>query len=92
MKYLGLMHYFPGLDIWQRNDEIFLSQGRYTMDILHIFGMVDYKSINTPMDSNFRKLHENETRSNLVDPYYTMGFSSSVFLSVSREYIMCLMH
>ena len=26
MKDLGLMHYFLGLDIWKRNDAIFLSQ------------------------------------------------------------------
>ena len=58
MKYLGLMHYFLSLDIWQRNDEIFLSQGKYTVDILRRFGMVDCKSINTQMDSNLRKLHE----------------------------------
>ena len=66
MKYLGLMHYFLHLDIWQRNDDIFLSQGKYTVDILRRFGMVDCKSINTPMDSNLRKLHE--TGSDLVDP------------------------
>ena len=34
MKDLALMHYFLGLEIWQRNDEIFLSQGKYTVDIL----------------------------------------------------------
>ena len=38
------------------------------MDILHRFGMVDYKSINTPLDSNLRKLHDTETRSDPVDP------------------------
>ena len=51
MKDLGLMHYFLGIQIWQRNDEIFLSQGKYTVDILHRFGMVDCKSMNTHMDS-----------------------------------------
>ena len=38
MKDLGLMHYFLGLEIWQRTDEIFLSQGKYTMDILRKHG------------------------------------------------------
>ena len=57
MKDLGLMHYFLGLQIWKRNDEIFVSQGKYIVDILHKFGMVDCKSMNTPMDSNLRKLH-----------------------------------
>ena len=68
MKELGLMHYFLGLENWQRNDEIFLSQGKYTMDIVRRFGMVDCKSTNIPMDSNLRKLHENKIGSNLVDP------------------------
>jgi hypothetical protein len=27
-----MMHYFLGLEIWQRTDDIFLSQGKYTMD------------------------------------------------------------
>ena len=62
MKYLGIMHCYLGLDICQRNDDIFLSQGKYTVDILREFGMVDCKSINTSMDSNLRKIHETETR------------------------------
>ena len=33
MKDLGLMHYFLGLEVWQRQKEIFLSQGKYTIDI-----------------------------------------------------------
>ena len=68
MKYLVLMHYFLGIEIWQRNDEIFLSQGKYTVDILCIFSMVVCKSISTLMDSNLRKLHEIGTGSNPVDP------------------------
>jgi hypothetical protein len=27
MKDLGMMHYFLGLEVWKRDDEIFLSQG-----------------------------------------------------------------
>ena len=68
MKDLGLMHYFLGLEIWQRNDEIFLSQEMYTVDISRKFGMVDCKSINTLMDSNLRKLHQTDIGSDLVDP------------------------
>ena len=58
MKYLGLMHYFLGLEIWQRSDEIFLSKGKYIVEILRIFCIVDCKSINTPMDSILRNLSE----------------------------------
>jgi hypothetical protein len=34
MKDLGLMQYFLGLEVWQRPNEIFLSQGKYTIEIL----------------------------------------------------------
>ena len=34
MNDLGLMHYYLGLEVWQRSYEIFLSQGKYTVDIL----------------------------------------------------------
>ena len=41
MKDLGLMHYFLGLEVWQKLDEIFLSQGKYTVEILKRFEMLD---------------------------------------------------
>jgi hypothetical protein len=34
MTDLGLMHYFLGLEVWQRPKEIFLNQGKYTVEIL----------------------------------------------------------
>ena len=84
MKDVGLMHYFLGLEIWQRNDDIFLSQGKYSVDILHIFGMVDCKSINTPMDSNLRKLHETETGLDPMDPtLYKQFIGSLMYLTHS---------
>ena len=44
MKDIGLMHYFLGLEVWQRHKEIFLGQGKYTIDILKRFGMLECKS------------------------------------------------
>jgi hypothetical protein len=68
MKGLGLMHYFLGLEVWQRQGEIFLAQGKYTVNALKRFGMMDCKSMSTPMVTNLRKLHDSDTCSNLVDP------------------------
>jgi hypothetical protein len=64
MKDLGLMHYFLGLKVWQKPGAIFLSQSRYAVDVLHGFGMLDYKSMTTPMISNLKKLHDKATGSN----------------------------
>lgn len=41
MKDLGAMHYFLGLEIWQKSNEIILSQGKCTIDILKRFDMLD---------------------------------------------------
>jgi hypothetical protein len=49
MKDLGLMHYFLGLEVWQRSSEIFLGQGKYTVEILSRFSMMGCKSMATPM-------------------------------------------
>ena len=33
MKDLGPMHYFLGLEVWQKPDEIMVSQGKYVVEI-----------------------------------------------------------
>ena len=91
MKHLGLMHYFLGLDILQRNDEMFLSQGKYTMDILQRFGMVDCKSINTPMDSILRNFHETEIGLHPMDPtLYRQLISSLMYpVTLKARHLLC---
>ena len=86
MKYLGLMHYFLGLEVWQLKDEIFLSQGRYTMDILRRFGMMDNKSTSTPMTMNLKKLSDAVADSDLVDPtMYRQLVGSLMYLVNTRQ-------
>jgi hypothetical protein len=34
MKDLGLMHYYLGLEVWQKCGEVFLGQGKYAIKIL----------------------------------------------------------
>eukprot|EP00253_Pinus_taeda_P006084 PITA_06084 len=55
MKDLGLMHYFLGLEVWQKPSEIFLSQGKYVVKLLERFGMVECKSLPAPMEINFKR-------------------------------------
>ena len=61
------MHYVLGLEVWQRSYKIFLSQGKYTVDVLRRFRMMDCKSMATPMVANLKKLHESASCSDLVD-------------------------
>lgn len=50
------LHYFLGLEVWKTNGEIFLGQGRYAMEILKKFRMVDCRPMSTPMITNLRKI------------------------------------
>jgi hypothetical protein len=63
MKDLGLMHYFLGLEVWTKPVEIFLSQGKYVVDLLCRFGMLYCTSMTTPMISNLKNLHDQATGS-----------------------------
>jgi hypothetical protein len=65
MKYLGMMHYFLGLEVWKRSDGIFLNQGKYDVEILKRFEMLDCKAVITPMVSNLKLLQD--TTSKIVD-------------------------
>jgi hypothetical protein len=69
MKELGMMHYFLGLEVWQRTDEIFLSQGKYTVEILMKLGMTDCKSMPTPMVMNLKKMNKASSYSGEIDPH-----------------------
>ena len=69
MKYLGIMHYFLSIEVWQFPDHIFLNQGKYIVDILKIFGMLYCKEIKTTMVTKPKLL--NDVSSKRIDvPLY----------------------
>ena len=65
MKYLGLMQYFLGLEVWQIPEGIFINHGKYAMEILKIFNMVDCKAMDKNMDTSLKLLSDES--SELVD-------------------------
>jgi hypothetical protein len=73
MKDLGLMHYFLGLEVWQKLSEIFLSQSKYVVDVLNYIVCSMYivdrsLSMSTPMIYNLKKLQDQATGSDPEDP------------------------
>ena len=85
MKDLGMMHYFLGLKVWQRTDEILLSQGKYIVEILKKFGMTDCKSMPTPMVMDLKKLSETSSDSGEIDPHiYRQLIGSLMYLVNTR--------
>ena len=65
MKDLGLLHYFLGLEIWQRSGGLFVSQGKYAREILEKFNMHGCKPVDTPLPGGWRK--EDATSAEVVD-------------------------
>ena len=63
MKDLGMIHYFLGMEVWQSADGIFLGQGKYAVEILKRFGMMDCKTMATPMASNMKLLSDASSKS-----------------------------
>ena len=86
MKDLGIMHYFLGLEVWQFLDEIFLNQGKYTIEILKRFGILDCKSINTPMVKNLKLLND-DSLERLDITLYKNIIGSLVYLTNTRPNI-----
>ena len=65
MKDLGMMHYFLGLEVWQYLNEIFLNQGKFKVEILKRFGMIDCKDMIASITTNLKLL--NDDTSEVVD-------------------------
>ena len=91
MKDLGMMHYFLGLEVWQKPGEIVLSQGKYDVEILKRFGMMDCKSMSTPMTTNLKLL--GATTSETVDAtLYRQMIGSLMYLMNARPDICFAMN
>jgi hypothetical protein len=86
MKELGLMHYFLGIEVCQSPEKIFLNQGKYAVEILKKFDMLEYKSMNTPMETKLKIMVD--TLSELVDAMlYRKIIGSLMYLMNTKLYI-----
>ena len=83
MKDLGLMHKFLGLEVWQKPNKVFLSQGKYAIDVLKRFGMMNCRSMSTLMVANLKKLNDSDSGFDLVDPtLYKKLIGSLMYLTL----------
>ena len=87
MKYLGLMHYYLGLEVWQKLSEVYHGQGRYIIKKLQKFGMMDSKPMTTPMVTNLKKLRS--SNSSLVDPTSYCKLVGSLMYLVNTRPNIC---
>nr|GEX15760.1 putative ribonuclease H-like domain-containing protein [Tanacetum cinerariifolium] len=98
-KFEGLMHkkfqissigeltFFLGLQVMQRDDEIFISQDKYVADILKKFNFSSVKKASTLIETNKALLKDEEVED--VDVYlYRSIIRSLMYLTTSRPDIM----
>nr|GEX53237.1 hypothetical protein [Tanacetum cinerariifolium] len=52
MSSMGELTFFLGLQVKQKKDGIFISQDKYVAEILKKFGLIDGKSVSTPIDTD----------------------------------------
>jgi hypothetical protein len=78
-----LMHYLLGLEVWQSPEKIFLNQGKYAVEIMKRFDMLECKSMYTPMETKLKLLVD--TSSELVDAtLYRQIIGSLMYLTNTR--------
>lgn len=83
MKDLGELRYFLGLEVSRSEEGCFLSQRKYTSDLIKDFGMQSKRSLQLPMDQNV-KLHT-DSGNLLVDPGpYRRLIGKLIYLIVTR--------
>eukprot|EP00253_Pinus_taeda_P018589 PITA_18589 len=87
IKDLGLLHYFLGLEIWQRSGGLFVSQGKYAREILEKFNMHGCKLVDTPLPGVWRK--EDATSGEEVDATVYRQLVGSLMYLVNTRPDIC---
>jgi hypothetical protein len=87
MSMMGELKYFLGFQVKQLQEGTFISQTKYTQDILNKFGMKDAKAIKTPMETN-RHLDLDMGGKSVDQKVYRLMIGSLLYLCASRLDIM----
>jgi hypothetical protein len=87
MSMMGELNYFLGFQVKQLKEGTFISQMKYTQDLLKRFGMKDAKPAKTPMGTNGH--HDLNKGGKSVDQKtYRSMIGSLLYLCASRPGIM----
>jgi hypothetical protein len=87
MSMMGELTYFLGFQVKQLKDGTFISQTKYTQDLLKRFGTKDAKPAKTPMGTN-RHLDLNKGGKSVDQKAYRSMIGSLLYLCASRPDIM----
>lgn len=83
MTDLGLLHYCLGLEVWQANHLIFVSQRKHAKILLEKFKMVDSKPMSAPIESGLQ-LSTFDTSSEVNATLYRQMIGGLIYLTYTR--------
>ena len=87
MTDLGLMTYFPGMEIKQEEHEVFICQRKYAKEILKKFHMEDCKAMATPMNSK-ESLSKDDGADKVDENYFRSMVGCLMYLTATRPDIL----
>ncbi|GKB09814.1 retrovirus-related pol polyprotein from transposon TNT 1-94 [Tanacetum coccineum] len=87
MSSIGELNIFLRLQVQQKDDVIFISQDKYTADILKKFDFTTIKAANTPIETN-KALNKDEEAEDVDVHLYRSLIGSLMYLTTSRPDIM----
>uniref|UniRef100_A0A2N9IZP8 Integrase catalytic domain-containing protein n=1 Tax=Fagus sylvatica TaxID=28930 RepID=A0A2N9IZP8_FAGSY len=91
MKDQGLLSYFLGLEVSSSSDGYYLTQAKYTSDLISRAGITDSKIVDTPIEYNNRlNTHDGEPLPDAT--LYRQLVGSLVYLTVTRPDISYAVH
>ena len=91
MKDLGYLSYFLGLEIIHSTDGLYITQAKYTFDLLSRAGLTDSKTIDTPVELNAHLTSSGGKP--LSNPsLYKRLVGSLVYLTITRSDISYAVH
>eukprot|EP00253_Pinus_taeda_P002078 PITA_02078 len=83
MTDLGLLHYCLGIEVWQTENNIFLSQSKYAKNLVDRFRMQDCKPATTPMEPGL-KLSAQSSSPPVDETLFRQLVGSLIYLTATR--------
>ncbi|GJS83417.1 putative ribonuclease H-like domain-containing protein, partial [Tanacetum coccineum] len=87
MSFMGELTFFLGLQVKQKEVEIFISQDKHVTEILKKFGFIDVKTESTPMETH-KPLLKDANGEDVDEHLYRSMIGSLMYLTSSRPDIM----
>jgi hypothetical protein len=91
MKDLGTFSYFLGLEVTSSSDGYYLSQAKYASDLLSKAGLIDSKTVSTPLELNVKlNITDGEPLSDAT--LYRQLLGSLIYLTVTGPDLAYAVH